>query len=156
MFDPIRPRPIIPSCTRQSSLEERCFDRIRSGRMNAGLLEEIHELSIVPCDLGDSLLARRLLGPPGDQRIPEIGPADREADEARHLCRDPEPVPHFAIVLAAAENDATDPVTTAGPRRRDDRLAIFAAIEAFDFPQIRFDAGGLELANGLDHQAGPE
>src|SRR5919106_4599980 len=123
---------------------------------NVGLLEKIHELSIAPRDLGESLLPRRLLGPPGDQRVPEIGAADREADEARHLRRDLEPLPHFPVVLAAAENDAADLVAAARPRRRHDRLAILAAIETFDFPQIRIDAGVLELADGLDHQAGPE
>jgi hypothetical protein len=61
-------------------------------------------------DLGDSLLTRRLPAPPGDKRIPENGAADRKANEARHLRRDPEPVPHFPVVLAAAENDAADVV----------------------------------------------
>jgi hypothetical protein len=43
-----------------------------------GLVEEVHELPIARRDLGDSLFARRLLGPPGNQRIPEIGAADRK------------------------------------------------------------------------------
>jgi hypothetical protein len=39
----------------------------------------------------------------------------------------------------------------AGPRRGHDPLAILAAIEPFDLPQIRIDASVLELADGLDH-----
>jgi|SRR5712664_2965440 len=46
-----------------------------------GLVEEVHELAIARRDLGDSLFARRLLGPPGNQRIPEIGAADRKAEK---------------------------------------------------------------------------
>src|SRR6266404_3565147 len=80
-----------------------------------GLVEEVHELAIARRDLGDSLFARRLLGPPGNQRIPEIGAADRKADEARHLRRNPDPFPHLLLVLAAPENDTADMVASAGP-----------------------------------------
>ena len=43
-----------------------------------------------------------------------------------------------------------------GPRRRDHRLAILAPIETFDLPEIGLDAGRLQLANGLHHQARPD
>jgi hypothetical protein len=65
-------------------------------------------------------------------------------------------VPDLPVVLAAAENDAADVVTAAIPRCRHDALAVLAAIEALDFPHIRIDAGILELADRLDHQAGPQ
>src|SRR5215470_16492553 len=118
-------------------------------------LEQAYELAIAPRDFGDGLLARRFFAPPGDQRIPESRAADRKADEARHTGRHRKPVSHFLIVLAAAENDATDPVAAGRPGRRYNLLAIVAPIETLNLPQIRFDAGVLELVDGLDHQARP-
>src|SRR5208282_4743871 len=67
IFAPIRPRPIIPSCTRQPSLKGAKF-RSAGGRGDGrtpGLLEDVDELTIAPGDLGHGFLARRLLGPPG-------------------------------------------------------------------------------------------
>ena len=86
----------------------------------------------------------------------KVGAADREADEARHTGRHRQPFAHFLIVLAAAQHDAADLIAAAGARRRHDRLAILAPIEAFDLPEIRLDAGVLQLADGLDHQARPQ
>ena len=33
--------------------------------------------------------------------------------------------------------------------------AVVAAVEPFDLPHVRLDAEGLDLANGVDHQARP-
>src|SRR5207245_642478 len=83
-------------------------DRARSrgaGRWTTVVLvEKIHEFAIAPRDPGDSLFARRRLGAPGNQYIPEDGAADGKADEARHPRGDAEPFPHLLIVLAPAEN----------------------------------------------------
>ena len=116
-------------------------------------LEQVYELAIAPRDFSDSLFARRFFAPPGNKGIPESRAADRKADEARHTGRNRKPISHLLIVLAAAENDATDPVAAGGPGRRYNLLAIIAPIEALNLPQIRFNAGVLELVDGLDHQA---
>src|ERR1700720_1404517 len=127
-----------------------------SGRgMQVCPLEQIYELAIAPRDFGDSLLARRFFAPPGDQRIPKSRAADRKADEARHTGRHRKPVSHFLIVLTAAENDATNPIAASRPGRCHNLLAILAPIETLNLPKIRFDAGVLELADSLDHQARP-
>ena len=59
------------------------------------------------------------------------------------------------IVLAAAENDATNPIAAGRPSHCYNLLAILAPIETLNLPKIRFDAGVLELADSLDHQARP-
>src|SRR5215471_4259556 len=71
-------------------------------------LKQIDELAIPLGDRGDCLLASRFFAPPGDQRIPENGAAYCKADKAWHLRGGPEPLSHFALVLAAAKNDAAD------------------------------------------------
>src|SRR5262249_25123734 len=118
-------------------------------------LEQAYELAIRPRDFGDGLLARRFFAPPGNQRISESGAADRKADEARRSGRHRKPVSHLLVVLAAAENDATDPSTASRPGRCHNLLAIAAPIETLNLPQIRFNAGVLELVDGLNHQARP-
>jgi hypothetical protein len=50
-------------------------------------------------------------------------------------------LPHSALVLAAAENDATDMIAATGARCRYDAFAILAPIQVFNLPQIWFDAG---------------
>ena len=90
------------------------------------------------------------------QRIPENGATYSKTDKARHLCRDPEPLPHFAVVLAATKNDAADMTAATSARCRYDAFAILAAIQPFNLPQIWFDAGVLKLFDRLDHQAGPQ
>src|SRR5258708_90939 len=120
--------------------ETRC-DRMRLGASRRGgrmprLLEDVDEFAIATCDLGDRLLAGCPLGSPGDQRIPEISTADSKADEARRACGDRQPVLHAPVVLAAAENDATDVIAPAGPRRGHHLLAVLAQVETFDLPHV--------------------
>src|SRR6516162_2975153 len=98
----------------------------------------------------------RFFAPPGNQRIPENGAAYGRADKARHLRGDSEPLSHFALVLAAAKNDASDTIAAAGACRRYDPFAVFAPIQAFNLPQIWFDPGVLKLLDRFDHQAGPQ
>jgi hypothetical protein len=118
-------------------------------------LEQIYELAIAPRDFGDNLLARRFFAPPGNQRIPESRAADRKADEAWHTGRNRKPVSHLLIVLAAAENDAIDPIAAGRPGRCYNLLAIVAPIETLNLPQIRLDAGILELAPRPSSEAVP-
>src|SRR3984957_10476051 len=111
-------------------------------------LEQIYELAIAPRDFGDSLLARRFFAPPGDQRIPKSRAADRKADEARHTGRHRKPVSHFLIVLAAAENDATDPIAAARPGRCYNLLAIIDLLVALKLVELRL----LRRHKELEHE----
>src|SRR5207302_1251852 len=99
----------------------------------SALLEEIYEFPIAARDLGGRLLVRRLAGVPGDQGIPENSAADCEADEAWHRGRHAEPFADFAVVLAAAEHDATDMVASASPRRE----VIGEALQSPDLPLVQ-------------------
>src|SRR5215831_8410207 len=119
-------------------------------------LKQIDELAIALGDRGDCLLASRFFAPPGNQRIPENGAAYGKAEKARHLRGDPEPLSHFALVLAAAENDAPDTIAAAGARCRYDAFAVLAPTQAFNLPQIWFDTGVLKLLDRLNHQAWPQ
>src|SRR5215471_8510233 len=112
MFAPIRPRPIIPSCTSQSS-SERCitapFSRLRPGGGGVrGDLENSDKLAVAAGDLADGGLARRLPGPPVRQGIPKDGPADRKSDEAGDAGRRRQPLSNLGVVLTTPENDAAD------------------------------------------------
>src|SRR5262249_2267250 len=119
-------------------------------------LKQIDELAIAPGDRSNRLLASRFFAPPGNQWIPENGAAYGKADKPRHLRGDSEPLSHFALVLAAAENDASDVIAAAGACPRYESFAVLAPIQAFNLPQIWFDAGVLKLLDRFDHQAGPQ
>src|SRR5579872_1135968 len=110
----------------------------RSGALSCGgpacVLEDVDERAVAPSDLGHRLFPGRLVRPPRDQRIPEVGAADGEADEARHARGDLKPFAHFLVVLAPPEDDAADLVASAGPSGGDDRFAIPSPIEALDLP----------------------
>jgi hypothetical protein len=75
----------------------------------------------------------------------------READEAWDAGRYLKPLFHFSVILATAENDATDLSAPVASGSRNDRLTILATIESFDFPDIRFDAGILEISDRSRH-----
>src|SRR6185436_14423503 len=45
------------------------------------LLKDVHELAVSTRDLGDRAFPRALGGPPSDQRLPEVRPADGKANE---------------------------------------------------------------------------
>src|SRR5262249_62278380 len=100
--------------------------------------------------------ARRFFAPPGTQGTPKTGAASAKANNPRPPRGVPEPLSHFALVLAAAENDASDVIAAAGACRRYESFAVLAPIQAFNLPQIWFDAGVLKLLDRFDHQAGPQ
>ena len=54
-----------------------------------------------------------------------------------------EPFANFTVVLAATENDAADLIAPARAGRRHDLARNPRAIEPFNLPQIRLDAGDL-------------
>src|SRR5262249_26296811 len=88
-------------------------------------------------------LARDLVGAVFDQGVPEGGPADGEADEPRHARRGREPLTHFRVVLAAAQDNAADLLAAGAPGRCDDLLAILFPFDAFDLPDVRLHPGVL-------------
>src|SRR5262249_21611478 len=70
------------------------------------LVEQVDPLAVVRSDLADRVVAANLLGPVVDERVPEGGPADREANEPGHRGGRGQPLPHLLVVLAAAQDDA--------------------------------------------------
>src|SRR6266496_6377757 len=59
------------------------------------VFKDVHKLPVAAGDLGHRGLLRDLLGPPVDERIPEVRPAHSEADEPRH-CGDAIPRPAYS------------------------------------------------------------
>src|SRR3989442_937281 len=147
MFPPILPRPIMPSCMAVTP----SFPSRRPGRV-----EGVYELLVAARDLCHCLLARRLLGPPGNERIPEHGPAHGEADESRDSGGRRQPVAHLLGILASAQDDAAHLVATAPARGGDDPLAVLVPVESLDLPDVGLDLRVLKLLDGLDHQPGPQ
>ena len=86
------------------------------------------------------------------ERVPEGGPADREADESGNARGGREPLPHLLVVLAAAQDNAAHLVAARAAGRGHDLLAIFLLIDAFDLPDVGLDSRVLQLVDGLDHQ----
>src|SRR5262245_48012704 len=111
---------------------------LRSG--GTGLLEDVHELPVPAPDLGDGLLSRRLLAPPGDQRVPEVGASDRESDEARDAGGGRQPLTDLLLVLAPAEDDAPDMLSATAARGGHDPLAVLPTVEPLDLPDVGLDA----------------
>ncbi len=103
-------------------------------------------------DLLDGLRAVYFIGAEIDDGLQEAGAADSEADEAGDGCGNAEPVEDFLFVFAPAEDDACGVVATAFRGGGDDGLAVFAAVEAFDFPDVGIDAGVLQGADGGSHE----
>src|SRR5271157_66621 len=92
------------------------------------LLKDIDKLAIPPCDLDDGGVACDFLCQPCDQRLPEVGSSDGEADEARHGSRGSQPLAHFVVDLCTPENDATDFAPASVASSCHNALAILAAI----------------------------
>src|SRR5207302_1511178 len=125
------------------------------GRQRTGRLEGIDELLVAARDLGHGFLPRRLPGSPRHERIPEHGPAHREADESRDSRGRRQPVAHLPGILAAAQDDAAHVVATAAARSGDDRLAILVLVESLVLPDVVLDLLVFKLIVGLDYQLWP-
>src|SRR5713226_8590084 len=100
-----------------------------------------------PCDL---------LAAPVDQRIPEAGPTDGKADEARYGRCGRQPFADFPVIFTSSQDDAANPVAASTACGGHDCFAVFAPLEAFDLPYVRLDASVLQLLDGLLHQAGTQ
>src|SRR6266478_4552095 len=186
MLAPMRPSPIIPSCIDDSFEEPIArplrFRRDRPGGQSwrsgsrgpaspqsrarlwsllsssgsLGLLEDVHELAVSTRDLGDGVFPCAPLGPPCDERLPEIRPSDGEADEPGDVGGRGQPLAHLLVVFAPAQDDAADLGPATPARGGHDLLAVLAPVEPFDLPDVGLDLGILELLDRLDHQPGPE
>src|SRR6266446_2442490 len=121
-----------------------------------GPLEDVHELAVSTRDLGDGVFPRALLGPPRDERLPEVRASDGEADEPGDAGGRRQPLAHLLVVFAAAQDDAADlrPATPASGGH--DPLAVLAPVEPLDLPDVGLDPRVLELLDRLDHQPGTE
>src|SRR5262249_44633511 len=113
--------------------------------------ENANKFLVTSRNLGDGRLPGELTGTPIDHRLPERGPSDCEANESGNRRCDFQPLMNLRVVCTATQNDAADFVPTTAPGRGHDLLVIFAAVEAFDLPYVRFDPGVLYLLDCLDH-----
>src|SRR6266496_2350299 len=117
------------------------------------LVKNVHKLAIAAGDLSDRILASDFLRSHVNQRIPETGPPDGEADETLDCRRSPQPLAHLLIVLSPAKDDAADVLTPAAASNGYNLFAVLLAIKSLDLPDVRLDLGVLEFHDGLDHQA---
>src|SRR5215471_15403205 len=93
--------------------------------------ENVDKLLVASRDLGNSSLPGELTGTPIDHRLPEGSASDCEANESRNRRCNFQPLGDFLVICTSAQNDAANLVSSA------------AAVEPFDLPQIRLDAGFL-------------
>src|SRR5215471_11809372 len=114
--------------------------------------KNVHKLPIAAGYLCHSVLPRRLLVPPVDERLPEVSPTHSEADETRNAGRCRQPLANFCLVLTPPQDDAADFAATASARRRYNLRAVLAAVQSLDFPHVRLHLSVLELLDSLDHQ----
>src|SRR5262249_3805748 len=121
---------------------------------SADVLKNVHNLPVSTRDLGHGGLARDLLRPQVNQRIPENGPAHGKTDEPWNAGRRCQPFAHLLVIFASAQNDATHFVPVAAPRCGHNLLTVLTAVEPLDLPHVRFNPCILQLANGLNHQSG--
>src|SRR5271157_6497257 len=117
--------------------------------------KDVDELAIPACNLVNGGLARGCFVPPSDERFPEVGAPNGEADEARDSGRDCQPLAHPLVVRAAAQDYASNFVPAAPARGRNYLLAVLPPVETFDLPDVRLNFRVLQLLNGLNHEARP-
>src|SRR5499427_4159737 len=110
--------------------------------------ENADVLLVASRNLGDGRLPGELAGTPINHRLPEGGPSDCEANESGNRRCDFQPLVDLLVVCTSAQNDAADFVPAAAPGSRHDLLAVFAAVEPFDLPQVRLNTGLLQLFDG--------
>src|SRR5215471_3846027 len=123
-----------------------------SGTAGMRFFKNVHKLPIAARHLCHSLLPRRLLVPPVDERLPEVGPTHSEADETRNSSRCCQPLANFCLVLTPPQDDATDFAATASARSRYNLRAVLAAVQSLDFPHVRLHLSVLKPPDSLDHQ----
>src|SRR5215467_9529144 len=123
-----------------------------SGTACMSSFKNVHKLPIAAGYLCHSLLPRRLLVPPVDERVPEVSPTHSETDETRNSGRCRQPLANFCLVLTPPQDDAADFAATASARTRYNLRAVLAAVQSLDFPHVRLHLSVLKLPDSLDHQ----
>src|SRR5262249_55539117 len=117
---------------------------------------DVDEVSVVRGDRVGSLNAVEVTGDVADELVPPQRATDREAcipGDARALR---EPMADLRGVRAAAQHDEDHVVAPAAARLLGCELAVLAALEAFDLPDVGLDACRLQLAHRLDDERGPQ
>src|SRR5215471_16742168 len=89
----------------------------RRASPGADVLKNVHELPVSALNLGHGGLARYLLRPQVNERIPETGPAHCKTDEPWDAGRRRQPFAHLWVIFASAQNYATYFIPVAAPRR---------------------------------------
>src|SRR5438270_9671766 len=108
-----------------------------------GVFENIDKFPVATGDFRHSGVARNLFAKKIDERIPKIGSAHGETDEAFDASRRPQPFAHLGFVFATSKNDASNSVPSSAMCYGHDLFALFMTIQSLDLPYIRFDAGVL-------------
>src|SRR6266436_10313237 len=127
------------------------FDR----RFVASPFKDVDELAVPRCNRVNRTFSRAFSVAPSNQRFPEVGSANGESDETGHAGCRRQPFTHFLFILAATENDTAYFVASAVTSGCYNSLAVLAAVEAFNLPNVRFDVRVLEFFNGMNHKKGP-
>src|SRR5262249_1072709 len=70
--------------------------------LGADVLKNVYELSVSALNLGHGVLARDLLRPQINERIPETGTAHCKTDEPRDTGRRRQPFAHLLVIFASA------------------------------------------------------
>src|SRR5713226_4737767 len=131
---------VLPLCVNRLILG---FENLDELLITAGYLRHRR----FPCDL---------LAAPVDQRIPEAGPTDGKADEARYGRCGRQPFADFPVIFTASQDDAANPVAASTACGGHNLFAVFAPLETFDLPYVRLDASVLQFLDGLRHQLGAQ
>src|SRR5438874_10342644 len=118
------------------------------------MFKDFDKFPVTPGDFRHSRVARSLVGKKVNERIPKVGSAHGETDEAFDASRRSQPFAHFFFVFAASKNDASNFVPSAAMCYGHDLFAVFMTIQSLDLPDIRFDASVLQLVDSLNHQLG--
>src|SRR5438093_10267291 len=103
MLAPILPRPIIAICICPPFPLFMLFPSCGTSL----LFENVRELAVACGDSIDCVGTPDLFRAPGNEGVPEAGPANREADKAGNGSCRRQPFANLLIVFPAAQDDAT-------------------------------------------------
>src|SRR5688572_3082582 len=83
----------------------------------ADVFKNVHKLAVSARNLGHGVLARDLICPQVNERIPEDGSAHGETNEPRNAGRSRQPFLRLFVIFASAQNNAANFIPVAAPRR---------------------------------------